>query len=309
MRVIPKSLVGLMAITLLSGCGGGTSEPETTRDQGDATVCVVNYPLQYFAQRIGGEHIEVAFPCPPEKDPAHWRPTPEQIQQYQGASLILLNGAGYAAWTQTASLPTSRTYDTSAAFADRLIEIEGELLHSHGPVGKHSHAGVAFTTWLDPTLAIEQAEAVRDAMIKAWPQQTSEFETRCAALRADLAALDADLERMLADHAKTPFIASHPVYQYFTRRYGLNVRSVHFEPHEAPSDEAWRAFESLLAEHSAGVMIWEREPLESTRAKLETLGVRCVVFDPCGNAPATGDYLSVMNANATRLAGALQAAR
>ena len=36
------------------------------------TVYVVNYPLQYFAERIAGEHARVVFPAPPDEDPALW---------------------------------------------------------------------------------------------------------------------------------------------------------------------------------------------------------------------------------------------
>ncbi|MEA3275247.1 MAG: hypothetical protein U9Q81_08160, partial [Pseudomonadota bacterium] len=32
----------------------------------------VNYPLQYFAERIAGEHAQVVFPAPADVDPAFW---------------------------------------------------------------------------------------------------------------------------------------------------------------------------------------------------------------------------------------------
>ena len=35
--------------------------------------------------------------------------------------------------------------------------------------------------------------------------------------------------------------------------------------------------------------------------KLQALGVRSLVFDPCGNTPEQGDFLSVMQQNAARL--------
>ena len=60
------------------------------------TACVVNYPLQYFAERIGGEHINVVFPAPADVDPAYWMPDTPTITAYQQADLILLNGARYA---------------------------------------------------------------------------------------------------------------------------------------------------------------------------------------------------------------------
>ena len=47
------------------------------------SVYVVNYPLQYFAERIGGPDVRVVFPAPADGDPAFWKPSPEQIAAYQ----------------------------------------------------------------------------------------------------------------------------------------------------------------------------------------------------------------------------------
>jgi zinc transport system substrate-binding protein len=57
----------------------------------------------------------------------------------------------------------------------------------------------------------------------------------------------------------------------------------------------------LLKDHPAGWMLWEGSPLEQTSRRLQELGVGSVVFDPCGNRPATGDYLTVQRANLERL--------
>ena len=62
----------------------------------------------------------------------------------------------------------------------------------------------------------------------------------------------------------------------------------------------------LLAEHPARLVLWEGEPLPETRARLESLGLRSIVYDPCGNIPASGDWLSVMQGNAERLESALR---
>jgi zinc transport system substrate-binding protein len=48
-------------------------------------------------------------------------------------------------------------------------------------------------------------------------------------------------------------------------------------------------------------MIWEGEPTPEIVARLEELGVESVVFEPCGNTPDSGDYLSVMQANVRNL--------
>ncbi|KPK50972.1 MAG: hypothetical protein AMJ63_13415, partial [Myxococcales bacterium SG8_38_1] len=67
-------------------------------------VYAVNYPLQYFAQRIAGEFAEVVMPVPPDMDPAFWQPDAAIIGDFQRADLILLNGAGYAKWVSRVSL-------------------------------------------------------------------------------------------------------------------------------------------------------------------------------------------------------------
>ena len=81
----------------------------------------------------------------------------------------------------------------------------------------------------------------------------------------------------------------------------MNLASVHFEPDEFPDAGAWRDLETRLADHPARWMLWEGEPLPETAAKLSDLGIESVVFDPCGNTPTEGDYLTVMKANATTL--------
>jgi zinc transport system substrate-binding protein len=286
-----------LLLLLLAACGD-SGPSEEAGAAGPPTVCVVNYPLRYFAERIGADDVRVVFP-EIEGDPAFWKPDGEAIAAFQQADLILLNGAEYAKWVPHASLPESRCVDTSAAFAKDFIHIEGVITHAHGPTGKHAHGGIAFTTWLDPAQAIAQARAIQAAFLRRWPG--GGFEARFAALRADLLELASRLEEVAP---KGPGVASHPVYQYLARRYGMNLKSVHWEPDEAPGEEGWAELAAILKEHSARWMLWEGEPLPDTVRRLEALGVRTIVFDPCGNTPEEGDYLTVMKRNVAALAEA-----
>ena len=51
------------------------------------TIYTVNYPLAYFAERIGSEQVEVVFPAPADVDPAFWMPDKATIAAYQQAYL------------------------------------------------------------------------------------------------------------------------------------------------------------------------------------------------------------------------------
>lgn len=262
-------------------------------------VYTVNYPLAYFVERIGGDAVEVAFPAPPDVDPAFWQPDVATIVAYQSADLVLLNGAGYARWIGTASLSRRRLIDTSAGFRDRYIADRETVSHSHGPSGEHSHTGVAFTTWLDMELAVEQARAVTVALIRHMPERDSEFSQRLTVLEADLHTLD---RRLLAVAASAPPVfGSHPIYQYLAVRYRLDLRAVHWEPHQPPDAAGWGEFLDLQKQHPGRWMLWEAQPLAETRMKLKEQGIGSVVFAPCANRPKEGDWLSVMRANVERL--------
>lgn len=271
------------------------------------TVYVVNYPLKYLAERIAGGSVQIVLPAPADEDPAYWMPTSETIGAYQRADLILLNGAGYAGWVSKVSLPDSRLVDTSAAFADRYIALDDDLLHSHGPEGEHSHKGTNFNTWLDPALAILQAKKIADAFSAAAPERAASFEENFKTLQADLEALDATLKEITAKSNPTPpLVASHPVYDYLARRCGWNVKSMHWEPDEMPDEGQWAKLQTLLAEHPARWILWEAPPQEAIVGRLAELGLTCVVFYPCANVPEDGDYLEVMRDNAERLRSVFQ---
>ena len=276
-------------------------------EQGLPQVYTVNYPLAYFAERIAGESVTVVFPAPPDVDPAFWSPAAETIADYQQADLVLLNGAGYAEWIQRATLSQSRLVDTSAALADRLLPVDDTVTHSHGPGGDHSHQGAAFTTWLDMDFAVGQARAVFDALVRLRPENETDFRERLTELEKDLGELDKTLKHVADRIGDRPLVFSHPVYQYLVRGYGLNGRSVHWEPHEIPGNDQWRELSDALATHAAAWMIWEDEPLAETENRLKAIGIKSLVFRPCGNRPAEGSLVSVMLDNVMALEQAFPA--
>ncbi len=265
------------------------------------TIYTVNYPLAYFAERIGGAHVNIVFPAPPDIDPAFWIPDSKIIGQYQKADLILLNGAGYAKWTGKVSLPLLRTVDTSKSFRENFIVMADEITHSHGPGGDHSHSGTAFTTWLDFSQAALQAEAIYRALSKKLPDLQEEIHNNFQKLENDLLDLDQQLLELSALQPGLPLYGSHPIYQYLVRRYELNMRMVMWEPDEDPGDQNWRELELRLAEHPASWMVWEDEPLKTNINRLANLGTRSLVFSPCFNRPEKADFLSAMKQNIENL--------
>jgi len=293
-----------LPLLILASCSEETRYSFTPAGtpSGKPQVYVANYPLKYFASRIGGDLVEVHFPAPEDEDPAFWQPDDATIAKYQAADLILMNGASYSKWVDNTTLPDSKVTNTSSAFSKEFIEIKDASTHSHGPGGEHSHSGTAFTTWIDMQQAIKQAEEIAKALQAISPPSSAEaMSAELVRLKTELEALDARLLAVGKRIANAPLVASHPVYHYLARRYALNIQSVLWEPETVPDDKAMSELQALLAKHPAKWMIWEGEPAKESVAKLDAHGVKSLVFDPCGNVPESGDFLTVMKANVEAL--------
>ena len=265
------------------------------------TVYTTNYPLTFFAERIGGEHVKVIFPALADIDLAFWTPDAATVKEYQKADLIILNGAGYEKWANKVSLPVLRTVDTSKAFKGSLIHIDTNVTHSHGPGGDHSHGGTAFTTWLDFSQAAMQAEAIYKALARRLTSQKDYFARNLAALKNDLLVLDEQMMKIGERLNGAPLLASHPIYQYLARRYNLNVAMMMWEPDEYPDSTEWNNFLKVLKDHPAKWMIWEGQPLKESSQRLKELRIESLVFAPCMNRPAEGDFLTAMKINLDNL--------
>jgi zinc transport system substrate-binding protein len=262
-----------------------------------AIIFTSNYPLYYFSERIGGELISLEFPASVSTDPAYWQPDPASISAMQMADLILLNGASYEKWLGKVSLPASRLYNTTDGLEDRFIPLEETVTHSHGPGGEHEHSGTAMTTWMDLTLALDQARSVKDALVSKFPHHNSEFEAAFGELEEELSRLDQDLQNITSNNPDLHVVFSHPVYQYFERRYKVKGISLHWEPDAMPAEEQWTELAHILDHHPNSSMVWEDEPLQEIASRLESMGIRILIFNPCGNLPESGDFLSIMKSN------------
>ncbi len=294
-----------MLLVVVAVCVSACSKSEVQEASvQEPTVYTVNYPLAAFAERIAGDAVVVVFPDI-EGDPAFWKPKAEDVSRYQEADLILLNGASYAKWVSKVSLSQAKLVDTSAAYRVALITEAGDGAHRHGPGDVHAHGTIAFTTWLDLNLALQQASAIRDAFSQRWPAEAQAFSSNYQALEAEFRELDHEFEATFRSFGDQPVIGSHPVYQYLSRQYGLNMRSLHWEPDVEPDAKMWQVLERMLEVYPAKLMFWEGAPLADTQQRLERMGIQSVVFNPCGNRPAGGDFFSMMRANIQGVRGAV----
>ena len=314
----PRSSIILFATLVfsLAGCrqSGAPDAAAPAADNDEAAVVYTTfYPTTFIAERIGAGVVEVVNPVPADADPIFFEPTPEIINAYQKADLIIVNGASFEKWVAQAPLPRSRIVDTAADFSDAFLTYEGAT-HSHGPAGEHTHEGIDGHTWLDPQLATRQADAIRDAFAKKWPAHAAVFDTNYRELRERLAGLDllfASVTDLLGD---VTLLANHPAYNYLARRYGWTIINLDVDPESTDADAVVGLVEAEIGAPTPGagrrIMLWEAPPTDVVADALEQrLAVTSVEFAPAESldadaADAGAHYLSIMRDNIERLMAA-----
>ena len=212
-------------VVIALGCGSSDSTDAKRPPQ----VCTTFYPMTYFSQRIGGDHVRVTCPLPSNEDPIFWIPSAEAIQQYQQADLIVINGASFEKWVAMVSLPPSKVVDTARPLEKEFLKFALAVSHSHGPGGGHSHEGTDGHTWLDPAHAKVQAEEICKALERLLPEQADSLRGNYAKLATDLDALDRSLAELSEELAGQPILASHSAYNYLAKRYEWNVTNLNLD--------------------------------------------------------------------------------
>jgi zinc transport system substrate-binding protein len=150
---------------------------------------------------------------------------------------------------------------------------------------------------MDLSLAIQQAEAVKNALSARRPQHRAIFENNYNALAADLKNLDTGFRSLRADASLPEPVFSHPVYQYFQKAYGLKGTSLHWEPETPLNHDMLHEIDHLKKEAGIGLMIWERPPLPASAQALALKGIPSAVIQTIAGTPAEGDFLIQMEVN------------
>ena len=219
-------------------CVGGCRPVEQTNNAiGSATetpaktIVTTSYPIQWVTQKIIGDEYEVSFPAGSSDHPDRWRPDRETIPKIQAADLIVCNGiaAPYATWMQTVSLPSSKVVNSASkglSITDFISVEDIQIVHTHGPEGKHSHPTMVSRTWLDPKMLVKQAKFITEKLCQHSPDNAAQLRDRLAKVTAELNSIT---PKPLPENTPAVFSAT-PELKFFTRAAG--VADLHFNWNE-----------------------------------------------------------------------------
>ncbi|MFE9692943.1 metal ABC transporter substrate-binding protein [Micromonospora sp. NPDC005806] len=295
------------AVLTLGGAAACSTDGSADADPNRVDVVVAFYPLQFLAERIGGDTVKVTNLAKPGAEPHDLELNPRQVGQLTDAELIVyLAGFQPAVDEAVAQNAGDRAFDVAAVqplrdAADGGHRHEGEAGHEEETGGKDPHV------WLDPTRLATIADRLAERLGKADPDRAADFTARAKALRADLERLDADYTQGLKTCQRREIVASHTAFGYLAARYQLEqVGITGLSPDAEPAPQHLAEVAAEAREHHATTIFFETlvSPKVAETVARE-IGAKTAVLDPIEGPPADGDYLSAMHTNLQTLRTAL----
>ncbi|MFE8000099.1 metal ABC transporter solute-binding protein, Zn/Mn family, partial [Bacillus cereus] len=224
---MPKRLTifSFLLIFTLIFAGCSNKKESNAKKDGKLTVYTTIFPLADFAKKIGGDYVNVEAIYPPGADSHTFEPSQKQTVQVAKADLFVYNGAELEPFAEKME-KTLQKENVKIVNASKGIELRAsteEEHHDHGDGHKEDehHHDKDPHVWLDPTLAMKQAEKIKNALVELQPEHKKEFEKNFAALQTKFTDLDDGFKAAVANAKTKEILVSHAAYGYWEQRYGL----------------------------------------------------------------------------------------
>jgi zinc transport system substrate-binding protein len=299
---------------MLGGCGKEEEAGATKLDQKNDKLIVYTtiYPLYDFAQKIGGEFIQVHQIIPPGSEAHHFEPSAKLLATLSQADILIFNGADMEPWITKVkgALEKSQLHFVNSSQNVTLLKTIEE--QSHENEDHHENHAVDPHIWLSPFNAKLQCQAICDAFVEKDYVHAGYYKENYGQLVEQLNQLDAEYRYALGKCTKKELIVSHNSFGYLARDYGLIQIPIRGLAAEAePTPGKIKEIIALAKEHDIRYIFYESliDPKVS-RVIAEEAGLKTLELNPLGNLSLKElergeDYFSVMRANLANLKIAL----
>lgn len=227
--MIPLSIVRIaglwclaLFVTLASGCGDDStgSSGAGGQTEGDKfTVVCTTTMIADLAQNLVGDNAQVLGIMKTGEDPHVYDVRPRDAQMIANADVVLMNGLHLESTLE--HIIENNAEDAviaRLAVDDRIKTLGSES--TEGAPDPHC--------WFNVEYFKVYTERARDALIAADPDNTEAYKKRAADYLAELDALHAYVIEQLdtIPQDQRVIVTSHDAFQYFGKRYGVEVLAV-----------------------------------------------------------------------------------
>lgn len=289
------AVVGALALT---GCSSSTSASSGSSPDGPLSVVTSFYPLQFVAERVGGDRVSVTSLTAPGVEPHDLELTPQQVASVSDASLVVYLAGFQPAVDDAVAQESGDALDAGSGI-ERLAATATQVEEAQ------EEGGSAPTTdphvWLDPTNMQHIVDSVATRLAEIDPTGADTYRKNAAALDAELTALDTAWKTGTTTCANRDLVVSHEAFGYLAKRYDFVQRGISgLSPDAEPSPAKIAEVADFVRANGVTTIYYESlvDPKVAQTVAAET-GAATAKLDPLEGLAegSTGDYLTVMRDN------------
>ncbi|TQR14678.1 metal ABC transporter solute-binding protein, Zn/Mn family [Psychrobacillus soli] len=281
-------------VLFTAACGNEASPTETTQEKENTIqVYTTVYPLQYFAERIGGEAVNVQSIYPAGANEHTFEPTQKDMMALADADLFFYIGLGLEGFVENAKKTLAGEHVKMIATIDAVPEDQLDASthdHDHGHEEAttesheheheeateesheheheettveshegHDHGDTDPHVWISPKISQNLALSIKNEFVEAAPDQKETFEKNYEQLIEELQKLDADFEEMAHDAPNKTFFVSHAAFGYIANTYGLEqIAIAGLNSQDEPSQKELTKIIDLAKEKDVKYILFEQ---------------------------------------------------
>ena len=306
------AMTALVSAAMLSGCTRAAApNPAAKADAMESKkmlkVMASFYPMYDFAAKIGGDKAEVITLVPSGTEPHDWEPAAADIRNLEEADLFIYSGAGMEHWVDDvlASLDNKNLISVEAS---KGVALRDGHSHSHEEeegAGEPEEEGQYDPhVWLSPLNAEKEMENIKNAYIKADPDNRDYYEANYELYASRFADLNQKFKDTLSSLPNKDIVVSHEAFGYLCDAYGLNQVGIEgLSPDSEPSPARMAEIIDFVRANHVRVIFFEElvSPKVAETIAKET-GSSVQVLNPLEGLSdeeleSGADYFSVMEEN------------
>ncbi len=333
------SFLFVAAVLLMgAGCASNSTLKPTEVNTEKPTVVATFFPIAEVSRAVLGDLANVVVITPEGTEPHDYEPTPKQIEQILSADVFFMNGAGLDPWGEKLHTDLETKQVTVLELTDGMALKEGGA-HEHHNDAAHKetvehhnedeHAAEEFHAdevghthedetgkdphvWLDPTVMMRAATALRDEMMSIDPNNATQYAQQTQVFLSALESLDQAYKTGLSTCEKDSIIVSHDAFAYLSGRYGFTTHAIAgLSPSAEPSAKQLSQLAEEAKENKTEYIFFESLVSPKLAETLAAeVGAKTLVLTPIEGrneeeAAANATYISLMEQNLNNLKIAL----
>ncbi len=190
-----------------------------------------------------------------------------------------------------------------------LLEMPGMTLYPAQNTQDHQHGPLDPHLWLDPLNMIDYANQLAKALGELDPENKQRYSHNAKQTNERLILLDQSLKKKLAPIQSSPIMVFHDAYQYFQKRYQLNVvGTILLRPDVLPSVSRLLEIQQTLKSEKVQCIFSEPQFKPAIVERLiANTQVKHGVMDPLGPPSPVGlpGYEGLLNQLANSILGCI----